>query len=278
MLQEGYFDKVYYRFFQTDKAIANIFAIHGLGGHSTWFDNAAGLFNKNKVNFFSFDLPGFGQSKYPKGETSSYKVWVDTTKEVLESFLVDFNVKEPVYILGHSMGALIAILLSKNVKPNGWILSVPGFEGYPETWPNSFLLPVLFKSIFNPKEQIALPFGPDLTTKNKDMQLKIMQDPFGMASVCAEIFRHLRWLSSLARKSSDSIKMPVFMLVAGEDKVCLNSAMEKFYEEIKFSDKCKKVYTSAFHDLFIEDELPQVVDDIVKWIKGVKEKKLVLTQ
>ena len=89
MFQEGYFDKVYYRFWQVDNAMANVFAIHGLGGHSFWFDSAGNQFNKNKINLFSFDLPGFGKSKYPKGEIPSYKDWIEVTRQVLEIFLSD---------------------------------------------------------------------------------------------------------------------------------------------------------------------------------------------
>ena len=270
MLHQGYFDKVYYRFWQGEKkanAVANIFAIHGLGGHSVWFDSAAIKFNENRINFFSLDLPGFGQSKYPKGIINSYKVWIDITKEVLEKFLFHFEILSPVFILGHSLGALIAILLTKKIKPNGWILSVPGFEGHPETWPFfDFVFPVLCKSVFKPNEAIVLPFGPELLTKNKETQLKVKKDPYRVVNPSAGIFKQVQLLAIRSKYSAQSINAPVLILEAGEDRVCSNVAIENFFNKIQLNDKSVKIYTNSYHDLFIEDNLSEIVEDLSKWI------------
>ncbi len=271
MLKEGFFDKVYYRFWQIEKSsksVANVFAIHGLGGHCVWFDNAARIFNENSINHFSFDLPGFGQSLFPRGEISSYKEWITVTRRVLETFLSEFEVNSPVFILGHSMGASIALLLSKNVKANGWIISVPGFEGHSETWPlKEFIIPALLKSVMKPKEEIIMPFGPELLTKNKDTQLKVKEDPLRVINPQAGLFMQVYLLSQIARRSYNLLSEPVFLLIAGKDKVCSNFAMEKFFEKIKSSDKKMKTYVDSFHDLFVEDELNEIVNDISLWIK-----------
>ena len=268
MLHEGYIDKVYYRFWETDGAVANVFAIHGLGGHCIWFDNAGNVFNRNNINLFSFDLPGFGQSKYPKGVITSYKDWIDITFLTLENFLTGFKVSAPVFILGHSMGSLIAVLLSKRVKTNGWILSVPGFEGNRETWPLfSLVFPILLKAVFNPKENLMLPFGPELLTKNKETQYKVKKDLLRVTNVSAGVYKNVYFMTKAAKKAAKSLKEPVLMLIAGKDKVCSIQAMEDCFSELESQDKSKKIYTSSFHDLFIEDEIDQVATDIAVWVK-----------
>ena len=271
MLHEGYFDKVYYRFWEAgkqDSVLANVFAIHGLGGHSFWFNHAADAFNKNKINMFSFDLPGFGQSKYPIGTIDSYKTWINTSKEMLEKFKQYFEVNKPVFILGHSMGALIAVLMSKNVKAKGWIISVPSFEGHKHTWNLiDFVLPVLCKSFFKPSQNITLPFGPENITKNKDTQLRIKKDPLRVISPDAAMFRHVYFLTLSAKRYIASVPGPVLMLIAGQDKVCSNLAMEEYFKKIKSNDKLEKVYQDSYHDLFIEDEVEEIVNDISNWIK-----------
>lgn len=271
MLHEGYFDNIYYRFWETNKDVspeASVFAIHGLGGHCLWFDTAGDILNKKNMNLFSFDLPGFGQSKFPKGEISSYKEWIRISREVLWKYLNNFKVNSPVFVLGHSMGALIAILLNKNVKANGWILSVPGFEGHQVTFSFSkFLLPVLFKSIFGSKEGIFVPFGPELLTKNKETQEKIKNDPFRVVNLTANAYKHVYFLALKAKSSYDILEGPILMLVAGKDKICSNEAMIKFYDQIKVEDKSKKIYTNSLHDLFVEDEQLGVVEDIARWVK-----------
>lgn len=273
MMHEGYFDKIFYRFWQVEPSgnniLANIFAIHGLGGHSFWFDGAARLFNKQNINFFSFDLPGFGQSKYVRGEIDSYKTWVSVSRNILENFLINFNINKPVFVLGHSMGALIAILLSKNVKANGWILSVPAFEGNPKTWPPfNFVIPTIIKALFNSKEEVSLPYGPEIITKNKEMQRRLKQDPLRVINVNARMYKHVLFLTLAAKKIITFDGKPVLMLTAGQDVVCSNTVMDKYFEQIAEADKSKKIYTNAFHDLFIEEELNQIVDDIHEWVKN----------
>ncbi len=271
MLQEGFLDKIYYRFWRTDNnnAVANVFAIHGLGGHCLWFDKAGKLFNANGINFFSFDLPGFGQSKFPKGQISSYKIWLETTRDVLTKYLMNFFVMSPVFILGHSLGALLAILLSEKVKTNGWILSVPGFEGSKQCFPfKDFIFPVLMKSVFKSEENVILPFGPDVLTKNKDTQLAVKMDPMRIVNLAPDVYKHVFFLSLKAKNSAILINAPVLMLTAGNDVVCSNEAMESFFEKIQFPDKSKKNYTDSYHDLFIEDTLDLIVSDISGWIKN----------
>jgi alpha-beta hydrolase superfamily lysophospholipase len=269
MLQEGFLDKIYYRFWKADNnPVANVFAVHGLGGHCLWFDKAAQLFNANDISFFSFDLPGFGQSKFPKGQISSYKIWLETTHDVLTKYLMNFFVMSPVFILGHSLGALLAILLSEKVKANGWILSVPGFEGSKQCFPfKDFILPVLMKSVFKSNENVILPFGPDVLTKNKETQTALKMDPMRVINLSADVYKHVFFLSLKAKNSPHLINAPVLMLTAGNDVVCSNEVMESFFENIQFPDKSKKSYTDSYHDLFVEDKLELVVRDVSDWIK-----------
>lgn len=271
MLKEGFFDKIYYRFWELDNkadAVANVFAIHGLGGHSAWFESFAGILNKNQVNCFAFDLPGFGKSDYPKGDIDSYETWINVTRDVLKKFLLNFQVMSPVFVLGHSLGAVISILLNEKVKANGWILSVPGFEGNNKTFPlSTFLLPALFKALTKSKEPITIPFGPELLTKNKKTQQKIKKDPLRVINISAQMIMQVYLLSLKAKRSHDLITEPVLMLVADKDAVCSNKAMEKFFNEMNAPDKSKKNYTESLHDLFVEDEMPQIAHDIADWVK-----------
>ena len=274
MLHEGYFDKIYYRFWQSDNENKNqiilptIFAIHGLGGHNLWFDNAGEKFNKRNINFFSFDLPGFGQSKYEKGTINSYKLWLTATHEVFQEFTDKFKTGSNIFILGHSLGALIAIMIKERIQPKGWILSVPGFAGYPKTWPFfSFILPVIISSLFNPEKKIILPFGPELLTKNKETQMKVKKDPLRVTNPTSKLFYEVYLLTLRAKILPRSFNAPVLMLEAGKDFVCSNQYIDKYFNDIKSKSKSKKVYTNSSHDLFIEDELEEIVNDIYEWIK-----------
>lgn len=266
MFNEGYLEKIYYRFFKEENAVASVFAIHGLGGHCLWFDNAGKLFSEKKINFFSFDLPGFGQSKYELGSISSYKDWLDASCKVFNQFLNLFHIKSPVFIIGHSMGALIAAIISKQINASGWILSVPGFEGNKNVFPLSFTFKVLFRSLFKPDENIMLPFGPEQLTRNRETQIRLKKDPHRVINLKPKMLFEVVLLTKCAIYFHGLNLKPVFMIQSGMDKVCSNQAMVRFFEKINSPDKEIKVYKDTYHDLFVEDNLPQIVDDISSWI------------
>ena len=267
MFKDGFKENIYYRYFQANNAIANVFAIHGLGGHCLWFDQAAELFNKNNIGFFSFDLPGFGQSKYEKGYINSYNEWVSSSKDILWWFLNHIGANKPIFVLGHSMGALVALVLSLNVKTNGWILSVPGFKGTNECFHFlGFIFPMLVKTLINPRENIIVPFGPELLTKNKTTQLLLKKDPHRIINLNACVYFQVYLLSRKAISLCPKFAEPVLMLMAKEDKVCSSKTMKECFNQIKSHDKTKKEYENSYHDLFVEDGLDIVVNDITKWI------------
>lgn len=268
MFKDGFIEKIYYRYWSVSDPVACIFAIHGFGGHSIWFDNAAKHFNENKINFFSFDLPGFGQSKYERGYTPSYKFWIESSFHILKSLKHELGFTKPVFILGHSMGALISILLSLKIKPEGLILTVPGFEGAKSCWPSSLVLSIMINSIVNPKKEILVPFGPDILTRNREKQLEMKGDPYRVIKPQAKSFFELKLLGIKAQSELPKLKTPLLLIKAGNDLVCSNTAMDSVYEKFKMPDKNISVYEGLYHDIFMEDEINSIVNDISSWVKN----------
>jgi pimeloyl-ACP methyl ester carboxylesterase len=80
-----------------------IVLVHGLGGaYSNWLAVGPALARRGRV--VALDLPGFGRSKRSRRGTS-----VDVMGEALARF-IDSMSKEPVYLVGNSMGGALAIL------------------------------------------------------------------------------------------------------------------------------------------------------------------------
>lgn len=268
MLETGFIDKIYFRYWRAEKPAASVIAIHGFGGHSIWFDKAGGFFNKNNISFFSFDLPGFGQSKYERGDVDSYMTWVNVAKSVFEHYKENHSKGKKVFIMGHSMGSLLTIMTNKEVNSDGIVLSVPGFDGSKEAWPLKLVLSIMFNSIFSPQKPITVPFGPELLTRSREAQLECKKDPYRVISPKAKVFLQLKLLGMAAKKTLPKIKTPVFLIKAEKDMVCSNEAMDLAYKEILSSDKQIKEYKDFYHDLFLEEEQEEVVGDISTWIFG----------
>lgn len=267
MLETGFIDKYYYRFWKNGSLPnANVFAIHGFGGHSIWFDKAGELFNKHNINFFSFDLPGFGQSNFTRGNIDSYNEWLRAVEDLYKNFSSNLSNDKPTFILGHSMGALLATIISSRLNPPGTILTVPGFEGAGDSWTPGLIAKILFSSIFLPNKEIFVPFGPDKLTKNKDIIRDLKRDELRVISPRAKMFLQLKLLGFKAKKACKDLSCKTLMIQAKEDLVCSNDAMDIAFENITAVDKEKKLYEDLYHDIFLENELPKIVDDIAYWI------------
>lgn len=77
--------------------------LHGMSNNSqSWRRQLEGL--KENFTVIAWDAPGYGQSSDPKEEFQSFSQFADVLKEFIEALPY-----ESVYLLGHSMGAAIAI-------------------------------------------------------------------------------------------------------------------------------------------------------------------------
>ena len=63
--------------------------------------------------------------------------------------------------------------------------------------------------------------------------------------------------------------LPLLMILAGQDKFCLNSASEIFFNLANSSQKTLKTYPKAAHDLFVLPEADDVNHFIADWIKQI---------
>src|SRR5215208_4257451 len=81
---------------------APIVAVHGLGG-GAWFFRGLARRLADDYRVISLDLPGTGRSEAPAGRVSM-AAWVADIEDV-----VLHRAGEPVVLLGHSLGTIIAL-------------------------------------------------------------------------------------------------------------------------------------------------------------------------
>ena len=121
---------------------AIILGIHGGLSHSGDYATVGNYFRQQNVTTISFDLNGHGQK--PRIDISGFSVLIDDTVQMLDWVLARYPAL-PVFLMGHSMGALIATHLelsgtlrspAMNQQIRGVILSSPYYANdlAPEKW------------------------------------------------------------------------------------------------------------------------------------------------
>lgn len=242
---------------------AGIVLIHGLGGHAGWFEALSRRLKIKHIFVLSYDLVGFGKQKNER--YLSYSQWLEDTTSVfvyLRSIMPD----KPLFLLGNSMGALVALASCQSIKPSGLALLSPAFAGHSDIFTISYQLPHIFKAIANPNGELTLPYSTDLIAKEEQVKSWLDQDPSRRQAVPGKMLLDLFFLTQKLRWQRIKISCPLFMLTAEMDNIVDNQASELMFQHIISSNKKKTMLSGAMHDLALDPAIDQVGDLLVDWM------------
>ncbi len=252
-----------------------VLAIHGLGGHSGWFASLAEEFKRNNIEFIAYDLPGFGKnhnldhdnhSPYTKGHIDSYQEWVDFTQRKYEALKAK-NPNARITILGHSLGALVAVNLPEIAPGDKLILSVPGFKGASSTFDLAFMINtirkiVIDKLLFDRDVYVEMPVS------EKAKLTPAMTDPLRVGTVTQTLLFEIVKMRGVTQKNILKLSVPVLCIQIEGDKVVNNATQDEYFQAIPSENKTMRVYSGADHDWIWSDLVGPIAQDIVDWIKS----------
>jgi esterase/lipase len=207
-----------------------VLMIHGFAGGVYDAENLSRYLQLNrKLDVFTFTLPGHEKGVKLNNE---YKEWVKKSEDELQ-FLID-NGYNSIYIIGHSMGGVIATYLASKYKNvvKKVILAAPAFK---------------YLYVDDKGLQIVK------TIKNSPDILK----GYPTTEVVSRFFQlsptALKEFMRLVKKYYNTplkIDQPIMIIHGTEDKIVPESSTDYVYNSVK--SKCKVYVTvqGANHDLF----------------------------
>lgn len=239
--------------------------VHGLGAHSGWFEAFARQLKVRRIYAVSFDLAGFGKRRDEKVTDAS--VWVDEVIFAYDHLRRQVGNK-PIYLIGNSVGALLAIAACEFIRPDGLILLSPGFQGFADTFTKAYQIGAIIKAYIVPDMEIALPYTPDMVSRDPS-SVKFMDDDLMKrfrvpGKMLLELLhlsnRTVRWLKRL-----ETFPSPVLMITAGQDQIVDNTVSETIFKRINASYKQLHCFEYAWHDLMFDPVVDEVADWVIRW-------------
>jgi acylglycerol lipase len=243
---------------------AAVLLIHGLGAHSGWFEAFARQLKIRHIYAVAYDHIGFGSQR--DVPFFSYKQWLDDLIRIFDQLKATLPVGKPVFLVGNSMGGLLSLVSVEFIHPDGLVLLSPGFDGHPQTFTNLYRLKAIISALLTPDKEVALPYGPELVTRDESTRLWIGKDPEGRFRVPGKHLLQLLKLSNATKGTAGQVKMPVLMLTAGYDKIVNNKVNEAFFERLTAPGKRAKHFAEAWHDLMFDPLVDEVAEEVVQWI------------
>ena len=251
-----------------DQASAVVLISHGLGEHSGRYEHVAAAFNAAGLHVFALDHLGHGQSPGKRAFVSRFSELTDGVAE-LRAHIATECPSMPVYLVGHSLGGLIAAstVLDAAQDYAGLLMTGPalGVPTPPPAW--QVLLLRVFSAV-----------APGLKALELDANA-ICRDPAVVEDYVADPLVHhenipARMVVSLfdegarVMASAKDISLPVLLLHGAEDQLTSASASTEFVDMLASSDKQCTIYDGMYHELFNEPEQEAIFKTCCEWISA----------
>jgi len=260
-------DNVLFRHWEAARSKAVLLLVHGLGAHSSRWDFLGGYLSRHGYSAYAIELKGFGQTKErPRGHIGSFEVYYRDLMELL-AIIRKENPGKKVFLLGESMGGLIAFLLGATHPTEfaGLICISPAFaNGMKFTLSQYFT--AFSALLYNQKKLIAMPFTSAMCTRDKEYQKIMDNNPDELRVASSRLLLEILRAQVKARSELKNYQLPVLFLLAGRDHLVDEKTSKKVFPKIASPDKKLIEYPEMLHALSIDLNRDKVFHDILEWL------------
>lgn len=245
--------------------------VHGTGEHHGRYEHVAAFLNQQGWDVYAGDLPGWGRSPGIRGHIDSFDDYLQRVREWTAFALQDSAGKRPVFLLGHSLGGLIATRFVQEEKLarelTGLILTSPCLA-------LKLAVPAWKARVANlldrvwPTLAIANGITPDMVSRDVAVQAAYKSDPLNYPKVSVRWFQELHKAMNMAFAQSGQLAVPVLVLQAGDDALVDADAVERFAEGIQ-GNKTFRRLPGLRHEVLNEPEREDVLRQIGNWMDEI---------
>ena len=262
------------RIWQAGTTKAVLLGIHGGMSHSGDYETVGSFFRQHEVTTVSFDLHGHGTRQLI--DIPSFEVFTDDVVDMLE-WVRQHYPTTPLFIVGHSMGALIAthLALSNKLAPysvSGIVLSSPYYaNAIPvPAWmiPLSRWLSRLLPTAKVPMEDLTPWLTHDREITERHVADSLLQRRGSFASM--RFGRCLLDAQAALHNDLSGWRLPVFAVVAGDDRLADASVSLAMLRTIPPQLLDLHEFTQNFHENFNELNRDAIFAAMLTWMRSVQ--------
>ena len=260
---------IFYRQFQAADERARLVIAHGLGEHSGRYGNIVNRLLPVNYSLWIPDHRGHGQSGGKKGHVLNFEQYLLDLRLVVEMAREGLPGGRKVFLLGHSMGGLIALYftLQNPDMIDGVIASSPGLG-----------MVIKVPAVKNVLGQVMSLIWPGLLLGNEldatkisrdDSVVKAYQnDPLVHDRVSARWFTEMLSTMEEVNRQASHLHLPILMQVAGDDHLVNAQSSKQFFEKLTAADKTLHVYDGLYHEIYneLDEDRQKVLGDLESWL------------
>lgn len=257
---------IYFQCWEPEKEHRAVLILaHGAGEHSGRYQALAQFFTGYGYAVAALDHQGHGNSDGIPGYVNAFDDYLIDLAIFHQQLKIRFA-GAPTFILGHSMGGLIAslYLLRQQVELVGGILSGPAIKTDLEPGKvQLFLLRLL--AVLAPRMGM-LKLNADGVSRDPEVVRDYVEDPLVFhGKMSARMLRELFAGMNAIQAGAGGITLPMLILHGGADVMTSPEGSRFLHEHISSSDKTLHIYPGLYHEIFNEPERAQVLEQVLNW-------------
>lgn len=246
---------------------AVIVALHGYNDYSEAFARAARFWAEHHVATYAYDQRGFG-GNYPRGYWSGARAMADDVKDFVALVHARYP-GVPVYLLGTSMGAAVAIVACASSNPPriaGLILAAPAVWG-DETMPLPYTVTLWLAAHSVPWLRVSGRGLHLVPSDNVAMLRKLAKDPKVMKESRVDTLYGLVNLMGDALEDAPRLHGPTLVLYGAHDEIVPPEPVRQLVQHMSGTKSVRvAIYRHGYHMLLRDLDAELVYGDILSWI------------
>ncbi|MEN6508122.1 MAG: lysophospholipase [Smithella sp.] len=247
------------------KAVVHI--IHGYAEHIDRYTNIINELVPAGYAVFGNDHRGHGKSEGKRGHVKSFQEFIDDEKQFRSEVINAHYPGIPYFVLGHSMGSLIALnYIEQNAEEiKGLILSGTGSQPGTDI-PKILVTLTKILSKILPSVHVKSPLPPEFISRDMEVVKAYIDDPLVYNVITPRLAYEMNRFVVIGAQNSVKIKIPVLIQLGSKDTAF--SGQKELFEMIGAKDKTFKRYEGLKHEVY--NELPvdrvRVLADLKSWL------------
>ncbi len=253
-----------------DPARAVVIIVHGVHEHSSRYAHVGIRLAAAGYAVYAADHRGHGRSSGRRGNIERMALIVDDLSSFV-LFAAQRHPGVPVFMVGHSLGGLIALhyatqphAAEPHVSLAGLVVSGPAVEVTAGSALQRRLAGLL--SALAPNLGVAA-LGTEQISRDPAVVRAYREDPLVYrgkikARTGAEILAAMVSLPARLPR----LVLPLLLLHGTDDRICALTGSAMVHDTVSSADKTLHRYEGLYHEVFNEPEREQILTDLLRWL------------
>ncbi len=242
-----------------------VVVVHGLGEHSGRYHDLARRLNNWGFAVRGYDQYGHGESGGMRGALTAPNRLIDDLADVIDRTRRHLQAGQPLIVLGHSLGALVAATAVARgaVTVDALVLSSPPFDAGLNP-----LQKVLLATLpcVAPNLTLGNGLAPQFLSHDNDVVARYRSDPLVHDRISARLGRFIADAGPCVLAHASRWTVPTLLLYAGADKLVAPRGSRAFAAAAPAQVVTARCFDALYHEVFNELDARPVYDQLRRWL------------